>query len=48
PDAVWNALLERGILVRNVGIPNTLRITAGTESETTAVIEAMAELLGTK
>ena len=48
PDAVWNALLERGILVRNVGIPNTLRITAGTEAETTAVIEAMAELLGTK
>lgn len=48
PDKVWNALLERGILVRNVGIPNTLRITAGTEQETTAVIEAMAELLGTK
>ena len=48
PDKVWNALLERGILVRNVGIPNTLRITAGTELETTAVIEAMAELLGTK
>jgi histidinol-phosphate aminotransferase len=48
PDSVWNALLERGILVRNVGIPNTLRITAGTEAETTAVIEAMAELLGTK
>ena len=48
PDAVWNALLERGILVRNVGIPNTLRITAGTEAETTAVIEAIAELLGTK
>lgn len=48
PDKVWNALLERGILVRNVGIPNTLRITAGTEQETTAVIDAMAELLGTK
>ncbi len=48
PDEIWNALLARGILVRNVGIPNTLRITAGTEQETTAVIEAMAELLGTK
>ena len=48
PDEIWNALLARGILVRNVGIPNTLRITAGTEQETTVVIEAMAELLGTK
>ena len=48
PDEIWDALLERGILVRNVGIPNALRITAGTEQETTAVIEAMAELLGTK
>jgi len=28
-----------------VGIPNTLRITAGTESETTAVIEAITEIL---
>ncbi len=48
PDEIWDALLERGILVRNVGIPNALRITSGTEQETTAVIEAMAELLGTK
>lgn len=48
PDKVWNALLERGILVRNVGIPNTLRITAGTEEETSAVINAMAELLDSK
>ena len=45
PDETWQALLDRGILVRNVGIPNTLRITAGTEAETTAVIEAITEIL---
>lgn len=45
PSETWQALLDRGILVRNVGIPNTLRITAGTEAETTAVIEAITEIL---
>lgn len=45
PTVTWQALLDRGILVRNVGIPNTLRITAGTEAETTAVIEAITEIL---
>ena len=45
PNETWQALLDRGILVRNVGIPNALRITAGTEAETTAVIEAITEIL---
>jgi histidinol-phosphate aminotransferase len=45
PEQTWQALLDRGILVRNVGIPNTLRITAGTEAETTAVIQAITEIL---
>ena len=44
PNAMFEALLDRGILVRNVGIPNTLRVTAGTEAETTAFLEALAEL----
>ena len=48
PTKTWQDLLDRGILVRDIGIPNTLRITAGTESETTAVIEALTELLGAK
>lgn len=48
PQQVWQQLLDRGILVRDVGIANTLRITAGTESETTAVIDALTELLGKK
>jgi histidinol-phosphate aminotransferase len=48
PKAIWQELLDRGILVRDIGIPNTLRITAGTEVETTAVIEALSEILGKK
>ena len=48
PDGMWKALLDQGILVRNVGIPNTLRITAGTEAETSAVISAITELVSAK
>jgi histidinol-phosphate aminotransferase len=44
PNAMFEQLLARGILVRNVGIPNTLRVTAGTESETTAFLAALGEL----
>ena len=44
PSAMFEALLDRGILVRNTGIPNTLRVTAGTEAETTAFLEALSEL----
>jgi histidinol-phosphate aminotransferase len=45
PEAVFEALLERGVLVRNVGIPNTLRVTAGTESETTQFLSSLREVL---
>lgn len=48
PEQTWTALLELGILVRNVGIPNTLRITVGTEEETSAVISAITDLLSSK
>ena len=41
PDAVFEALRAQGILVRALGIPGHLRITAGTEAETTAVINAI-------
>jgi histidinol-phosphate aminotransferase len=44
PNAMFEQLLARGLLVRNVGIPNTLRVTAGTESETTAFLAALGEL----
>lgn len=43
-ERTFTELLSRGVLVRNVGIPNTLRVTAGTEVETTAFLETLAEL----
>ena len=40
----WSALLERGVLVRDVGIAHYLRVTAGTPQETTAFLQAMSDL----
>ena len=40
----WQALLEQGVLVRDVGIAHHLRITAGTPAETDAVLAALATL----
>jgi histidinol-phosphate aminotransferase len=45
PAEVFEKLLARGVLVRNVGIPGTLRITAGTEAETTKLLAELALLL---
>lgn len=45
PQGMFEALLARGILVRDVGLPGTLRITAGTPAETTALLTTIAELL---
>ncbi|MEI2765843.1 MAG: histidinol-phosphate transaminase [Dermatophilaceae bacterium] len=42
--ATWQALLERGVLVRDVGIAHHLRVTAGTPEETTAFLDALADL----
>ena len=44
PGAVFEALLAHDILVRDIGIPGHLRITAGTEAETTALLTALASL----
>jgi histidinol-phosphate aminotransferase len=43
--ATFQALLDRGILVRNVGIPGTLRVTAGTEAETSEFLSSLREVL---
>jgi histidinol-phosphate aminotransferase len=43
----WSALLDRGVLVRDVGIPHYLRVTAGTPQETTRFLEAVADLVQT-
>jgi histidinol-phosphate aminotransferase len=44
PAATFRALLERDILIRDVGLPGALRVTAGTTEETTAFLEALAAL----
>jgi histidinol-phosphate aminotransferase len=44
PRATFEALLAEGILVRDVGIPGHLRVTAGTEAETTAFLDALEAL----
>ncbi len=43
PQAVFTRLLDDGIIIRDVGIPNHLRVTAGTEFETTAFLTALAK-----
>ncbi|MDV3221693.1 histidinol-phosphate transaminase [Intrasporangium sp.] len=45
--ATWQALLDDGVLVRDVGIPHHLRVTAGTPEETAAFLRAMAALAPT-
>lgn len=44
PGATWRGLYDRGVLIRDVGIPHSLRVTAGTEEESTAFLEALAAL----
>ncbi|TFD69885.1 histidinol-phosphate transaminase [Cryobacterium sp. Hz16] len=44
PHATFEALLAEGILIRDVGIPGHLRVTAGTEHETTLFLNALARL----
>lgn len=39
--AVWRGLLERGVLIRDVGLPGWLRVTAGTPAETDAFLAAL-------
>jgi histidinol-phosphate aminotransferase len=45
PAKTWQELLERGVLIRNVGLEGTLRVSAGTEAETTAFLNAIKEVL---
>jgi len=44
PAGVFERLLARGIIVRDLGIPGHLRVSAGTEAETTAFLDAMREV----
>jgi len=40
-QVAWQRLLDRGVLVRDVGLTGWLRVTAGTESETDAFLGAL-------
>jgi histidinol-phosphate aminotransferase len=46
PDqkVVWRGLLDAGVLVRDVGVPGWLRVTAGTAAETDAFLAALTEV----
>ncbi len=41
---VWQELLDRGVLVRDVGLAGWLRVTAGTDREVTAFLDAVAQV----
>ncbi|MHA7145957.1 histidinol-phosphate transaminase [Arthrobacter sp. TmT3-37] len=45
PHRVWEGLRDAGVLIRDVGIPGSLRVTAGTERETTVFLTALKKLL---
>ena len=49
PPAVWQSLLDHGVLVRDVsgspGLSGWLRVNAGTPDETTAFLDALAAVL---
>ncbi len=42
--AVWRSLLDRGVLVRDVGLDGWLRVTAGTVEDTDAFLNAMSQV----
>ena len=44
---VWQGLLHRGVLIRDLSsvLPHALRVTAGTEDETTRFLDALREVL---
>jgi histidinol-phosphate aminotransferase len=44
---VWRALVDRGVLVRDVGLAGWLRVTAGTPAETDAFLTALDEVMCT-
>jgi histidinol-phosphate aminotransferase len=46
-QVTWHALLDQGILIRDVGLAHYLRVTAGTPQETEAFLGAMRRLAPT-
>ncbi|WP_069811838.1 histidinol-phosphate transaminase [Streptomyces sp. TP-A0874] len=44
-QATWRALLDRGVLVRDNGVPGRLRVTAGTPAENDAFLDAVRAVM---
>ena len=44
-NVIWQKLLDRGILIRDVGLLTQLRVTIGTAAENQAFLSALAEVL---
>ncbi|WP_273651421.1 histidinol-phosphate transaminase [Cellulomonas fimi] len=44
--AVWQGLLDRGVLIREVGPPGWLRVSVGTPQETAAFKDALTQVAG--
>jgi histidinol-phosphate aminotransferase len=42
--AAWQRILDRGVLIRDNGVPGWLRVTAGTPTENDAFLDAVREL----
>ena len=47
PHGLFEALLKRGIIIRDLGLANSLRVTACTEAETTEFLDVLAALVHT-
>ncbi|SDC28737.1 histidinol-phosphate transaminase [Actinokineospora iranica] len=45
PHATWQSYLDRGVLIRDVGIPGHLRVTVGTPAENDAFLAASKEIV---
>ncbi|KQO63095.1 histidinol-phosphate transaminase [Curtobacterium sp. Leaf261] len=48
PNAVFEALLTHDVIVRDLGIPGHLRVSAGTAAETSAFLDAMREITASR
>ncbi|MGB9377615.1 MAG: aminotransferase class I/II-fold pyridoxal phosphate-dependent enzyme, partial [Mycobacteriales bacterium] len=44
-SVVWRQLLDRGVLVRDVGLPGWLRVTAGLPAEVSTFLSALQEVI---
>jgi histidinol-phosphate aminotransferase len=45
---VWSDLVERDVLVRDVGLAEMLRVTAGTQEETTIFLDSLRAIINDK